>query len=411
MKLLVIGAGIGQIPLIERAKAKGIHVTCVTVEGDYPGIPLADDVWYVDIYDRDKIVSLAREKGIDAVISDQNDLMMPTVSYVAEKLSLPGNTFAATRSYCNKNTYHDNCDKIGNPVPKHIAVKTADITTDDVPFPLPWVIKPSDTQSSIGVTKVSDEKSVKPALEMALGHSTEDAAIIEEFFVGHEIVCEGFIDDGKYYNLSFADRKYFDLKNEFVPCQTLFPSKVDRKILDKVIACEERMAAYVHPAFGIVHAEYLVNEQTGEIRVVESALRGGGVYISSHLIPLSTGIDINEVLLDKATGVPVDTKAVIESRNDKAAGYVCFHLPEGVIKGIHGLDEIKALPFVKMVALVGVEVGMKTERMINKKMRKGPILVTGENREDLEKNIKTVQEIFRIDVENDRGEISGIIWK
>ncbi|HAW15553.1 MAG TPA: hypothetical protein DCW41_02480, partial [Clostridiales bacterium] len=156
-------------------------------------------------------------------------------------------------------------------------------------------------------------------------HSTEDAAIIEEFFVGHEIVCEGFIDDGKYYNLSFADRKYFDLKNEFVPCQTLFPSKVDRKILDKVIACEERMAAYVHPAFGIVHAEYLVNEQTGEIRVVESALRGGGVYISSHLIPLSTGIDINEVLLDKATGVPVDTKAVIESRNDKAAGYVCFH--------------------------------------------------------------------------------------
>ncbi|HAW15744.1 MAG TPA: hypothetical protein DCW41_03460, partial [Clostridiales bacterium] len=94
-----------------------------------------------------------------------------------------------------------------------------------------------------------------------------------------------------------------------------------------------------------------------------------------------------------------------------AAGYVCFHLPEGVIKGIYGLDEIKALPFVKMVALVGVEVGMKTERMINKKMRKGPILVTGENREDLEKNIKTVQEIFRIDVENDRGEISGIIWK
>ena len=102
-KLLIIGAGIGQVPLLKRAKAKGIHVTVATIPGDYPCIPLADDVILIDIYDRDSIVKEARKRKITAVISDQNDLMMPTVAYVAEKLCLPGNSFETVMSYCNKN--------------------------------------------------------------------------------------------------------------------------------------------------------------------------------------------------------------------------------------------------------------------------------------------------------------------
>lgn len=407
-KLLVIGAGIGQIPIIEKAKKRGVHISVVTLPGKQPGIELADDVLYCDIYDRDAIVAWAKEHGITAVTSDQNDLMNPTVAYVAEKLGLPGNRFDQVMAYCNKNTYRENCDKIGNPTPMHVAVDSVDF--EGLDCPLPWIVKPADSQSSVGVQKIEKKEDLKPALEAALSHSKTHGAIVEQFFTGKEIVCEGFIESGKFYLLAFADRKYFALKDLMIPSQTVFPSLIKKELLEQVLECEQRMASYINPSFAIVHSEYLVNEEENKICVVESALRGGGVYISSHLMPLATGIDINDVLLDKVLGVPVDVEKVFEGRKDAASGYICFYLPEGVVKSVEGIDKLKALPFVKKVCLDMIVVEQKTEPMLHKGLRKGPILVCGTNREDIEKNIRIVQQTLKVEVESPDGELKGIIW-
>lgn len=408
-KLLVIGAGVGQIPIIEKAKNRGINVSVVTLPGNQPGIELADDVFYCDIYDRDKIVEWAQANRITAVTSDQNDLMNPTVAYVSEKLGLPGNTFDQVMSYCNKNIYRDNCDLIGNPTPMHVAVDSVDFPGLDCP--LPWIVKPADSQSSVGVQKIESVENLKPALEAALSHSKTHQAIVEEFFTGKEIVCEGFINEGKYYLLAFADRKYFELKDLMIPSQTVFPSLIKKKMLNKVLECEQRMASYINPSFAIVHSEYLVNEEENKLCVVESALRGGGVYISSHLIPSATGIDINDVLLDKVLNIPVDIDKVFERKREAASGYICFYLPEGTVKKVEGVDELKLLPFVKKICLDTIVVGQKTEPMLHKGLRKGPIIVCGKDREDIEKNIRTVQKTLKIEVESPQGVLNGIIWK
>ena len=103
-KLLIIGAGIGQINIVRLAKELGIYVAVVSPKG-YPAIEFADELFECDIYDYDRIVDFARTNNFTAVISDQNDLMMPSVAYVAEKLGLPGNTYAQVNSYCDKNTF------------------------------------------------------------------------------------------------------------------------------------------------------------------------------------------------------------------------------------------------------------------------------------------------------------------
>lgn len=409
-KLLVIGAGIGQIPIIEKAKKRGLHISVVTLPGKQPGIELADDVFYCDIYDRDAIVEWARENEITAVISDQNDLMNPTVAYVAEKLGVPGNTFEQVMSYCNKNTYRENCDKIGNPAPMHIAVDSVDYDFTSFKCPLPWIVKPADSQSSVGVQKIRRMEELKPALESALKYSKTHSAIVEQFFEGLEIVCEGFIENGKFYLLEFADRKYFELKDLMIPSQTIFPSLIKDELLNKVLECEQRMASYINPSFAIVHSEYLVNEDANEICVVESALRGGGVYISSHLVPYATGIDINDILLDKVLGIPVDLEKVFVERERAAAGYICFYLPEGQVESVKGVEEVKSLPFVKKVCLDSIKVGQKTEPMLHKGLRKGPLLVCGTDRNDIEKNIKIVQETLVIEVKSPTGDSKGIIW-
>ena len=406
-KVLVIGAGIGQVNIVKLAKDKGCHVTVVSIKGNYPCIPLADVFFECDIYDRDRIVEYAKEHQIDAVLSDQNDLMMPTVAYIAEKLSLPGNSFEQQLSYTDKNIFRNICDKINVPVPKHVAVNSS-VVPVDFNAHLPWIIKPADSQSSIGISKIETFAEYSNAVELALSKSKKREAIVEEFFVGTEFVCEGFVYKGKYYNLMFGDRRYFE--GTLLPCQTLFPTNIlPTHIQEKIIECETKIAAEVNPSFGIVHSEYLVNLETGDFRIIDTALRGGGVYISSHLVPLTTGIDINSVLLECALGEEVNIEDVMNKRGENASAYVCFNLPEGIIQSVKGLDEVKAIPNVDFFDDVNLAVGTYTGKMEVKGNRKGPIIVHALDRDQLESIMSKLKETLVINVSgSDIG--SGIIW-
>lgn len=405
----MIGAGIGQIHISSLVKERGYYLIVITIPGNYPCIDLADKVYYVDIFNREEVLRIAKEERIDAVISDQNDLMMPTVAYVAENLSLPGNNFSQVESYCNKNIFRENCDKIGIPVPKHVGVSFVEVPEQFKDVPFPWMIKPEDSQSSIGVTKVNSIKEYYFAVKKALELSRNKRAIVEEFFVGDEIVVEGFIYKGKYYNLGFADRRYFDLPNIFIPSQTIFPSTVSEDIKERCVEYEHLMCKYISPSFAIVHSEYLVNKETGEIRIVESALRGGGVYISSHLVPLSCGVDINSFLLDCALGIEADFKTIYEAKQEKSSAYICFYLPLGVVKVIAGIEEIRQLSCVHKCDLE-VAVGQETHEMTYKGQRLGPIIISGESRENVEKEILNIQDILRIEVEDKNGLKTNIVW-
>lgn len=410
-RVLMIGAGIGQIFLAKKIKARGHYLIVVTLPGNQPVIEIADKVCYEDVLNKDAVLDIAKREFVDAVISDQNDLMMPTVAYVAEHLGLPGNSTQVIRNYCNKNVFRDNCDKIGIPSPKHCSVSALEIPEKMKNVPLPWVVKPADAQSSVGVKKVNTLEEYYTAVKVAIEVSKTHTAIVEEFFKGQELVAEGFIYKGKYYNLGFADRKYFELDNLFIPSQTIFPSLVPKTVLNKICDCEEKMAALVKPDFAIVHSEYLYNAESCEYRVVESALRGGGVYISSHLVPAYSSIDINETLIDAMLGKEVNMEALMDQFNYHAAAYVCFYLPEGKVSKIQGIEDIKSMPSVFQLFLDDFIEGRETHKIIHKGMRMGPILVKDENRDALEREIEKIQNTLCAEVVSPEGIVKGINWK
>lgn len=409
-KILMVGAGIGQLFLSKKIKEKGYQLLTVTQPGSQPVIEIADNVLYKDIFDMSAVLALAKSKKIDAVISDQNDMMMPTVAYIAENLGVPGLTIAQVNSYCNKNVFRDNCDKLHIPVPRHIEVHDIGIPNTFLDVKFPWVVKPADAQSSIGVSKVNNTSECLIAIKNALNYSKSNSVIIEEFFEGQELVAEGFIYKGKYYNLGFADRKYFDLNNKFIPSQTIFPSTIDKSILDKIILNEQSMARYMDIAFAIVHSEYLYNSLENKYCIVESGLRGGGVYISSHLVPLYSGIDINDVLIDCACGKTIDIDSIFNNKVNKASAYICFYLPPGIITKIEGLAEVEMLDFVKMICIDDIKIGDITKPLTHKGQRLGPIIIYGNDREDIDNKINIIQNTIKIVVKNDDGKECGIEW-
>ena len=156
----------------------------------------------------------------------------------------------------------------------------------------------------------------------------------------------------------------------------------------------------------------MVNTLTGKICIVESAIRGGGVYISSHLVPLATGIDINKILLKCALGQATesDIEDAFAKKKDGASAYVCFTLPEGIVKEINGIEDVPNIQGVVMCDIRNLSEGDKTEKMIAKGMRKGPILVNANNREELDSIISRIQETIDIKVTTPEGELKNIIW-
>ena len=103
--------------------------------------------------------------------------------------------------------------------------------------------------------------------------------------------------------------------------------------------------------------------------------------------------------------------AVVAQHRECAAAYVCFHLPVGEIMSVSGIDEIKAHPNIMAAYLDGIEVGVQTEAMLYKGARKGPILLKGSSRREVEDIISYVQSTLHVNVRMRDGRLGDVIWR
>lgn len=406
---MVLGASRFQVPIIKQAQKMGYAVIAVSVEGNYPGFAVADKSYKIDVRDYEEIIKIARNEKISGILTDQTDISVPTVAYVARALGLPGIEVECALRFTNKNTMRQYCDQIGIPVPQYAqahSIQEAIALTKPLRFPL--ILKPVDSQGSRGVIQVNTRGELESVFQDVLVHSSVKKVICEEFFQGKEIVIEGFMANNEFANLVIGDREYFDLPNIFIPRQTLFPSQIEPELQQVLLELNTKLIKGFSPKFGITHSEYLVNEKTGDIRLIETAIRGGGVFISSDLIPLASDIDVNEPLIAHAMGEEVVSLYRIQPKQ-RASAYLSFYLPEGNISSVQGMQEVQAITGVRKAFLENIRVGMTTSKMADKTSRLGPILVAAETYDDLQKIITEVRNTLKIEVSTLEG-IQKMIW-
>ncbi len=91
----------------------------------------------------------------------------------------------------------------------------------------------------------------------------------------------------------------------------------------------------------------------------------GGDCITTHLVPLSTGIDMIKATIETACGIKPDLTNTIQ----KGSAIRYFSAPEGTIKSIQGLEEAQKIAGVKEISLVkhvgdtSGEIGSSTDRI------------------------------------------------
>jgi carbamoyl-phosphate synthase large subunit len=407
---MILGAGLTQVPLIQKVKDRGFTCIVVSRQGDYPGFALADKAYTVDVVQKETICELARQEKITGILTDQTDLAVPSVAYVAEQLGLPGVGYDCSLRFTNKHLMRRLCQDIGVPVPKSILVKNSQEACEAVgQLGVPCICKPADSQGSRGVSRVNTLDEVGNKYLAACKCSQSNAVLVEELILGHEVVVQGFAYKENFVNLVVGDREYFDLQDLFIPSQTIFPSRLGREMQDRLLDINTKLINAFAPRFGITHCEYLVNEQTGDIHLVEAAIRGGGVFISSDLVPLAAGVDVTQWLIQAVCGEEVVLDQAQVSHQTRSAAYACFYLPQGRIQNIQGLDQMREVPGVYKSYVPDFHIGDSCPGILDKTMRSGPVLIAGQTRQECEQCIQEIQKTLLIEIMTNDG-VQGIRW-
>ena len=407
-KLLVLGAGTYQMPIIEYAKQNGIYVITITPDGDYPGIRAADKVYYHDARDEKYALEVGRRENINGIISDQGEIFVRPVAYVAEHMGLPGNSYETACIYTNKHLMRERSKALGLATIESVMVSTPGEALEVFRgLKGTAIIKPVDNCSSRGISRIPDEETLRAKWDEAVGYSGTGDVIVERFVEGPQFEVDSIAAGGHVRTLMYADLKEFTIPDVFSSATRLYPSVADEETVQRLLEYSRKINEGFGMRMGVSHNEYIMDGDTGEIYLIEGALRGGGTYIGSHVARLETGIDTAEFLVNAALGRLDDVPEFTMNRCH--AGYACFYLPVGEVISTEGVEEAEALDYVVKTKFNGLAIGQRPDGIADKDQRCAVILHAG-SREEMLERIEHLKEILKIRVKTPEG-IKGPIWE
>lgn len=410
-KIMILGAGVGQLPFINIAHQKGAYVIVISPEGDYPGIKLADQFYALDTRDKEGILAIAEKEKIDAITTDQTDVSVPAAAYVAEKLGLRGIGYERARTFTDKYKMRCAADKLGIHVPKFELAETLEEARECIGhMSMPVIIKPTDSSGSRGVFRIDTVDDLAIYFQKSIQYSYSNKVIIEEFIEGREYLADGFAMGGNYMNLDLGIKEYFNKEGMYISKMCMFSSAslIKDRVEQMVLEANRKLVQGLGLDFGITHGEYIYDTKKDKVYLVEIAARGGGVYLSSDLTPAASGVNTNEILLNYLLdGTVVDLTQI--ARKKRVAAWRCFALQEGIVKKVENVAEVKKIPGVDRVCIDSLKAGSAVKSLSDDTTKYGPILVSAGSREECFTILNKVEQTLKIVTEKD-GVQSAIIW-
>ena len=303
--LAIVGGGYLQIPLVERAKELGIRTICFAWKEGAVCKDVCDRFYPISIVDKEKILEVCRQEKIDGITSIASDVAVPTISYVANAMGLPGNSEETAFRCTNKNAMRASLKTGGLRVPESTEVDSKDdfraIQAKVAGLRFPLIVKPSDRSGSLGVTKCMGEGELANAIKVALECSLAGSAVVEEFVTdAREISVEGISFGGKYHPLAITD-KVTTGSPHFVELAHHQPAKLDDAMKREVLDFAQRAVNALGVTIGATHTEMMIDKE-GQLFITEIGARMGGDFIGSDLVKLSTGYDFVQGVIQCALG-------------------------------------------------------------------------------------------------------------
>ena len=401
-KIFILGASALQVPAIKKAKEKGLYVYALDYDPEAVGIKDADEFLCISTIDKEAVLEAAKKYQPDYIITSTSDMPVRCVAWVNEQLGRR-NDISYENAICatDKAAMRRRMKECGVPIPEfHVVSSEDEFLSAMKSLGRRFVCKPVDNAASRGVVLVdtdelekghdSSEKEITKELlgiySYTKGYSRSGEVLLEEFMEGPEVSVESFTTQGETHIITITDKMVTEIPF-FVETGHTEPSRLSAEVQEDIRRVAEAAIKAVGIENGPSHTEIKV---TGDgAKLVEIAARLGGDFITSKLVPLSTGVDMIDCCISSTLGEKVRWQS---TKNEGSAIRFLYSAEadgefksKGIIEAVAGVEDALKMPGVTEVCLykaAGDEVGS----LKNSGDRWGHVIATGENAEEAAKN-------------------------
>ena len=387
-KILIIGASVLQLPAIRKAKEMGFHVAVIDYNPQAVGIPYADEYFNVSTIDVEGVIETARSFQPDGIMTLATDMPMRSIAAADKVCGLPGISYETAVRATDKGEMIKVFEEHGVEHPWYY------IAEDEPAFEavlekasFPCIMKPTDNAGSRGVVLAHSQEELKDAYAYSHRESRGGTVIIEEYLQGPEFSVEVMVIDGEPHVLQITDKLTTGAPH-FVEMGHSQPTRQSTENQARIRDLAVRACKAVGINVGPAHVEMILT-QDGP-RMVELGARMGGDCITTHLVPLSTGIDMVAATIDTACGRTPD----IVQKIHKGSAIRYFNTSAGLLRAIDGIEEARLIPGVKEITVVK-EIGTEITDIGSSVDRVGFVIAQADTAEDAvkicEQAIRTIQ--------------------
>ena len=282
---------------MRECKRQGCRVILLTAEklknADWPRESL-DDVFYlpeeIAIPDIVKAVThLARNEKLDRIVAlDEFD--METAATLREHLRIPGMGLTTMRYFRDKLAMRIRALDRHLRVPDFVpVVNHGDIRYYLEHVPGPWVLKPRQEASAIGIKKIHSAEDLWPVLDQ-LGDK-QSAHLLERFVPGEVFHVDSVVSEKEvvFANVSQYGKPPMNVAHGGV--FTTFTVERGSEADSALRAMNRELLGALGLMRGVSHAEFIRAHADGQFYFLECAARVGGAYIN-EMVEAATGLNL-----------------------------------------------------------------------------------------------------------------------
>lgn len=377
-KLMILGASILQLPAIIKAKELGFYVGVVDYNKNAIGVSYADEFFEISTNDVEKVAQVAKEFNADGIMTLATDMPMRSVAKAVEVCGLPGISMKTAIKATDKGEMIKAFKRMEVEHPWFYIIddfKELKGIKNKIEFPC--IMKPIDSSGSRGVVCVNLFEELEKQFEYSMNQSKEGKIIIEEYLDGPEVSVEIFVINKRIYVLQVTD-KITTGPPHFVEMGHTQPSRLGKDNVEKIKDLAERAVRAIGIENGPAHVEIILTSFGP--KMIELGARLGGDCITTHLVPLSTGIDMVKATIQNACGEEID----ITPKYEKGSAIRYFKTQKGQLTDIYGIKEAEGINGVKEVTFTK-RVGEQVGNIDSSGDRIGFIVAQGEDADKAEK--------------------------
>lgn len=369
-RLLLLGGSIAQIPFIKTAKRLGCYVGVVDYDDKAPAVEFADEYFNCSLLDVEGVFDAAKKFQPSGISCGASDVGVVTASIVCTKMGLPGMSKTVALTVKDKGMMIEAFRKNGVAHPEYQVIESIN---DDIKLSYPLIIKPVDNSGSRGINVAKNGNELIGALKDSFSCSRVHRVIVEEYLEGPEVSVELLIQNSKPYVLQVTD-KITTGEPHFIEIGHSQPSQLNLQNIREIQELAYNAAKAVGIQDGCGHAEIKLTKSGP--KMIEIAGRMGGDFISTVLLPTSTGINLAEYEILRAIGLPKDFSQELISNNNRGVAVKFIEAKSGMIQTVaidYLGEEMVGVEEIKLVCKSGVKYGEAK----NNNDRFGYVIATG----------------------------------